>query len=108
MNKTVCDMTGHTPAFLKFCTELRIVDDVGEDFKAFVKNNFVSGVILYLKLVATITKDIGERLEMKKNQRKQQYDKRRQREFYFPVWFGLHPISHANNIQNKMTSNAKS
>ncbi|GFW08813.1 transposon Ty3-G Gag-Pol polyprotein [Trichonephila clavipes] len=35
MNTTVCDTTGHTPAYLLFGRELRTVDDVVQDFKRF-------------------------------------------------------------------------
>ncbi|GFV28771.1 hypothetical protein TNCV_3987201 [Trichonephila clavipes] len=70
-------MTGHIPAYLKFCRELRIVDNVVQPFKVLVEKNFVSEVTSYLKMFATITKDVGERLEIKKDERKQQYDKRR-------------------------------
>ncbi|GFU56845.1 hypothetical protein TNCV_88061 [Trichonephila clavipes] len=34
MNTTVCDTTGHTPAYLLFGRELRTVDDVVQDFKS--------------------------------------------------------------------------
>ncbi|GFT29986.1 gag-Pol polyprotein [Trichonephila clavipes] len=76
MNTTVCDTTGHTPAYLLFGRELRTVDDVVQDFKSVVHNdNFVAEITPYLKRFATITEDIRERIEAKQDQRKKQYDK---------------------------------
>ncbi|GFS91796.1 integrase catalytic domain-containing protein [Trichonephila clavipes] len=50
MNTTVCDTTGHTPAYLLFGRELRTVDDVVQDFKSVVHNdNFVAEITPYLK-----------------------------------------------------------
>ncbi|GFW96658.1 transposon Ty3-G Gag-Pol polyprotein [Trichonephila clavipes] len=50
MNTTVCDTTGHTPAYLLFGRELRTVDDVVQDFKSVVHNdNFVAEITSYLK-----------------------------------------------------------
>ncbi|GFU81460.1 hypothetical protein TNCV_1524941 [Trichonephila clavipes] len=75
MNTTVCDTTGHTPAYLLFGRELRTVDDVVQDFKSVVHNdNFVAEITPYLKRFATITEDIRERIETKQDQRKKQYD----------------------------------
>ncbi|GFU93645.1 hypothetical protein TNCV_3018331 [Trichonephila clavipes] len=52
MNTTVCDTTGHTPAYLLFGRELRTVDDVVQDFKSVVHNdNFVAEITLYLKTI---------------------------------------------------------
>ncbi|GFY29776.1 retrovirus-related Pol polyprotein from transposon 412 [Trichonephila clavipes] len=103
MNTTVCDTTGHTPAYLLFGRELRTTDDVVQDFKRTVHNdNFVAEITPYLKLFATITKDIRERIE--KNQRKKQYDKNHRPVYNSPgdeVWVTLHPIS---NAKNKKTS----
>ncbi|GFV32294.1 transposon Tf2-9 polyprotein [Trichonephila clavipes] len=66
MNTTVCDTTGHTPAYLLFGRELRTVDDVVQDFKSVVHNdNFVAKITPYLKRFATITEDIRERIETK-------------------------------------------
>ncbi|GFU94657.1 hypothetical protein TNCV_732931 [Trichonephila clavipes] len=101
MNTTVCDTTGHTPAYLLFGTELRTADDVEQDFKSIVHNdNFVSEITLYLKQFVTITEDIRERTETKQDQRKKQYDKNRCPVYYSPgdkVWVTLHPISSAKN-----------
>ncbi|GFS58113.1 gypsy retrotransposon integrase-like protein 1 [Trichonephila clavipes] len=59
MNTTVCDTTGHTPAYLLFGRELRTIDDVVQDFKSVVHNdNFVGEITPYLKRFATITEDI--------------------------------------------------
>ncbi|GFX76679.1 gypsy retrotransposon integrase-like protein 1 [Trichonephila clavipes] len=69
MNTTVCDTTGHTPAYLLFGRELRTVDDVVQDFKSIVHNdNFVAEITPYLKRFATITEDIRERIETKQDQ----------------------------------------
>ncbi|GFU95685.1 retrovirus-related Pol polyprotein from transposon 412 [Trichonephila clavipes] len=101
MNTTVCDTTGHTPAYLLFGRELRTVDDVVQDFKSVVHNdNFVAEITPYLKRFATITEDIRERIEAKQDQRKKQYDKNRRPVYYSPgdkVWVTLHPISSAKN-----------
>lgn len=101
MNTTVCDTTGHTPAYLQFGRELKTVDDVVHDFKGIIENdNFVPEITPYLKRFATITKDLRERIERKQDQRKQQYDKHRRRMYYSPgdkVWVTLHPISSAKN-----------
>ncbi|GFV96787.1 transposon Tf2-8 polyprotein [Trichonephila clavipes] len=90
MNTTVCDTTGHTPAYLLFGRELRAVDDVVQDFKSVVHNdNFVAEITPYLKRFATITEDIRERIETKQDQRKKQYDKNRRPVYYSPgdnVW----------------------
>ncbi|GFW08707.1 integrase catalytic domain-containing protein [Trichonephila clavipes] len=100
-NTTVCDTTGHTPAYLLFGRELRTVDDVVQDFKSVVHNdNFVAEITPYLKRFATITEDIRERIETKQDQRKKQYDKNRRPVYYSPgdkVWVTLHPISSAKN-----------
>ncbi|GFY13749.1 gag-Pol polyprotein [Trichonephila clavipes] len=100
MNTTVCDTTGHTPAYLLFGKELRTIDDVVQDFKSVVHNdNFVAKITPYLKQFATITEDIRERIETKQDQRKKQYDKNRRPVYYSPgdkVWVTLHPISNAN------------
>ncbi|GFY31064.1 transposon Tf2-6 polyprotein [Trichonephila clavipes] len=105
MNTTVCDTTGHTPAYLLFGRELRTVDDVVQDFKSVVHNdNFVAKITPYLKRFATITEDIRERIETKQDHRKKQYDKNRRPVYYSPgdkVWVTLHPIS---NAKNKKTS----
>ncbi|GFY09853.1 transposon Tf2-11 polyprotein [Trichonephila clavipes] len=101
MNTTVCDTTGHTPAYLLFGRELRTVDDVVQDFKSVVHNdNFVAEITPYLKRFATITEDIRERIETKQDQRKKQYDKNRRPVYYSSgdkVWVTLHPISSAKN-----------
>ncbi|GFX49705.1 transposon Tf2-11 polyprotein [Trichonephila clavipes] len=101
MNTTVCDTTGHTPAYLLFGRELRTVDDVVQDFKSVVHNdNFVAKITPYLKRFATITEDIRERIKTKQDQRKKQYDKNRRPVYYSPgdkVWVTLHPISSAKN-----------
>ncbi|GFW26032.1 hypothetical protein TNCV_3317041 [Trichonephila clavipes] len=101
MNTTVCDTTGHTPAYLLFGRELRTVDDVVQDFKSVVHNdNFVAEITPYLKRFGTITEDIRERIETKQDQRKKQYDKNRRPVYYYPgdkVWVTLHPISSAKN-----------
>ncbi|GFT86623.1 retrovirus-related Pol polyprotein from transposon 17.6 [Trichonephila clavipes] len=101
MNTTVCDTTGHTPAYLLFGRELRTVDDVVQDFKSVVHNdNFVAEITPYLKRFATITEDIRERIETKQDQRKKQYNKNRRPVYYSPgdkVWVTLHPISSAKN-----------
>ncbi|GFX19980.1 gag-Pol polyprotein [Trichonephila clavipes] len=101
MNTTVCDTTGHTPAYLLFGRELRTVDDVVQDFKSVVHNdNFVAEITPYLKRFSTITEDIRERIETKQDQRKKQYDKNRRPVYYSPgdkVWVTLHPISSAKN-----------
>ncbi|GFW37506.1 retrovirus-related Pol polyprotein from transposon 412 [Trichonephila clavipes] len=101
MNTTVCDTTGHTPAYLLFGRELRTVDDVVQDFKSVVHNdNFVAEITPYLKRFATITEDIRERIGTKQDQRKKQYDKNRRPVYYSPgdkVWVTLHPISSAKN-----------
>ncbi|GFS50244.1 retrovirus-related Pol polyprotein from transposon 17.6 [Trichonephila clavipes] len=101
MNTTVCDTTGHTPAYLLFGRELRTVDDVVQDFKSVVHNdNFVAEITPYLKRFATITEDLRERIETKQDQRKKQYDKNRRPVYYSPgdkVWVTLHPISSAKN-----------
>ncbi|GFX20201.1 retrovirus-related Pol polyprotein from transposon 412 [Trichonephila clavipes] len=101
LNTTVCDTTGHTPAYLLFGRELRTVDDVVQDFKSVVHNdNFVAEITPYLKRFATITEDIRERIETKQDQRKKQYDKNRRPVYYSPgdkVWVTLHPISCAKN-----------
>ncbi|GFW47034.1 gypsy retrotransposon integrase-like protein 1 [Trichonephila clavipes] len=69
MNTTVCDTTGHTPAYLLFGRELRTIDDVVQDFKSVVHNdNFVAEITPYLKRFATITEDIRERIETKQDQ----------------------------------------
>ncbi|GFV00786.1 gag-Pol polyprotein [Trichonephila clavipes] len=105
MNTTVCDTTGHTPAYLLFGRELRTIGDVVQGFKSVVHNdNFVAKITPYLKRFATITEDIRERIEAKQDQRKKQYDKNRRRVYYSPgdkVWVTLHPIS---NAKNKKTS----
>ncbi|GFW52277.1 gag-Pol polyprotein [Trichonephila clavipes] len=105
MNTTVCDTTGHTPAYLLFGRELRTIDDVVQDFKSVVHNdNFVAEITSYLKRFSTITEDIRERIETKQDQRKKQYDKNRRPVYYSPgdkVWVTLHPIS---NAKNKKTS----
>ncbi|GFX40575.1 retrovirus-related Pol polyprotein from transposon 17.6 [Trichonephila clavipes] len=105
MNTTICDTTGHTPAYLLFGRELRTIDDVVQDFKSVVHNdNFVGEITPYLKRFATITEDIRERIETKLDQRKKQYDKNRHPVYYSPgdkVWVTLHPIS---NAKNKKTS----
>ncbi|GFY00195.1 hypothetical protein TNCV_2835521 [Trichonephila clavipes] len=104
MNTTVCDTTGHTPAYLLFGRELRTVDDVVQNFKSVVHNdNFVAEITPYLKRFATITEDIRERIETKQDQRKKQYDKNRRPVSYSPgdkVWVTLHPISSAKNKKN--------
>ncbi|GFW72894.1 gag-Pol polyprotein [Trichonephila clavipes] len=101
MNTTVCDTTGHTPAYLLFGRELRTADDVVQDFKSVVHNdNFVAEITPYLKRFATVTEDIRERIETKQDQRKKQYDKNRRPVYYSPgdkVWVTLHPISSAKN-----------
>ncbi|GFX77045.1 hypothetical protein TNCV_1072451 [Trichonephila clavipes] len=85
MNTTVCDTTGHTPAYLFFGRELRTIDDVVQDFKSVVHNdNFVAEITPYLKRFATITEDIRERIETKQDQRKKQYDKNRRPVYYSP------------------------
>ncbi|GFV75357.1 gypsy retrotransposon integrase-like protein 1 [Trichonephila clavipes] len=85
MNTTVCDTTGHTPAYLLFGRELLTVDDVVQDFKSVVHNdNFVAEITPYLKRFATITEDIRERIETKQDQRKKQYDKNRRPVYYSP------------------------
>ncbi|GFW06160.1 hypothetical protein TNCV_36361 [Trichonephila clavipes] len=85
MNTTVCDTTGHTPAYLLFGRELRTVDDVVQDFKSVVHNdNFVAEITPYLKRFATITENIRERIETKQDQRKKQYDKNRRPVYYSP------------------------
>ncbi|GFV97435.1 retrovirus-related Pol polyprotein from transposon 412 [Trichonephila clavipes] len=105
MNTTVCDTTGHTPAYLLFGRELQTVDDVVHDFKSLVHNdNFVAEITPYLKRFATITEDIRERIETKQDQRKKKYDKNRRPVYYSPedkVWVTLHPIC---NAKNKKTS----
>lgn len=105
LNTAVCDTTGHTPAFLQFGRELRTVDDVVQDFKAVVENdNFVPEITPYLKKFATITSEIRERIELKQDQRKRQYDKKRRQQFYSPgdkVWVKLHTLS---NAKHKKTS----
>ncbi|GFX55710.1 hypothetical protein TNCV_3427811 [Trichonephila clavipes] len=101
MNTTVCDTTGHTPAYLLFGRELRTVDDVVQDFKSVIHNdNFVAEITPYLKRFGTITEDIRERIETKQDQQKKQYDKNRRPGYYSPgdkVWVTLHPISSAKN-----------
>ena len=101
MNTAVCDTTGHTPAFLTFGKELRTVDDVQKDFTSIVENdNFVAEITPYLKRFAENTKVIRERIEMKQDQRKLQFDKRRRQVFFKPgdkVWVTLHPRSSARN-----------
>ncbi|GFV98197.1 retrovirus-related Pol polyprotein from transposon 17.6 [Trichonephila clavipes] len=85
MNTTVCDTTGHTPAYLLFGRELQTIDDVVQDFKSVVHNdNFVTEITPYLKRLATITEDIRERIETKQDQRKKQYDKNRRPVYYSP------------------------
>ncbi|GFS75423.1 transposon Ty3-I Gag-Pol polyprotein [Trichonephila clavipes] len=85
MNTTVCDTTGHTPAYLLFGRELRTIDGVVQDFKSVVhNNNFVAEITLYLKRFVTITEDIRERIEAKQDQRKKQYDKNRRPVYYSP------------------------
>ncbi|GFW04278.1 retrovirus-related Pol polyprotein from transposon 412 [Trichonephila clavipes] len=85
MNTTVCDTTGHTPAYLLFGRELRTIDDVVQDFKSVVHNdNFVAEITPYLKRFSTITEDIRERIETKQDQRKKQYDKNHRPVYYFP------------------------
>ncbi|GFY17376.1 hypothetical protein TNCV_657891 [Trichonephila clavipes] len=110
MNTTVCDTTGHTPAYLLFGRELRTVDDVVQDFKSVVHNdNFVAEITPYLKRFATITEDIRERIETKQDQRKKQYDKNRRPVYYSPgdkVWVTLHPISSAKT--RKLPSSCQS
>ncbi|GFY33744.1 gag-Pol polyprotein [Trichonephila clavipes] len=104
MNTTVCDTTGHTPAYLLFGRELRTVDDVVQDFKSVVPNdNFVAEITPYLKRFATITEHIRERIETKQDQRKKQYDKNRRPVYYSPgdKVFTLHPISSANKKTSK-------
>ncbi|GFX06263.1 retrovirus-related Pol polyprotein from transposon 412 [Trichonephila clavipes] len=105
MNTTICDTTGHTPAYLLFGRELRTIDDLVQDFKSVVHNdNFVAEITPYLKRFAFITEDIRERRETKQDQRKKQYDKNRRPVYYSPgdkVWVTLHPIS---NAKNKETS----
>ncbi|GFU30807.1 transposon Ty3-I Gag-Pol polyprotein [Trichonephila clavipes] len=110
MNTTVCDTTGHTPAYLLFGRELRTVDDMVQDFKSVVHNdNFVAEITPYLKRFATITEDIRERIETKQDQRKKQYDKNRRPVYYSPgdkLHFGkeadhekLHPHHKINMFQ---------
>ncbi|GFW33568.1 retrovirus-related Pol polyprotein from transposon opus [Trichonephila clavipes] len=71
LNTTVCDTTGHTPAYLLFGRELRTINDVVQDFKSVVHNdNFVAEITPYLKRFATITEDIRERIETKQDQQK--------------------------------------
>ncbi|GFW22405.1 transposon Tf2-11 polyprotein [Trichonephila clavipes] len=105
MNTTVCNTTGHTPAYLLFVRELRTIDDVVQDFKSVVHNDtFVAEITPYLKRFATITEDIREKIETKQDQRKKQYDKNSRPVYYSPgdkVWVTLHPIS---NAKNKKTS----
>ncbi|GFX68489.1 retrovirus-related Pol polyprotein from transposon 412 [Trichonephila clavipes] len=105
MNTTVCDTTGHTPAYLLFGRELRTIDDVVQDFKSvFHNDNFVAEITPYLKRFATITAYIRERIETKQDQRNKQYDKNYRPVYYSPgdkVWVTLHPIS---NAKNKKTS----
>ncbi|GFW87170.1 gypsy retrotransposon integrase-like protein 1 [Trichonephila clavipes] len=85
MNTTVCDTTGHTPAYLLFGRELQTVDDGVQDFKSVVHNdNFVAEITPYLKQFTTITEDIRERIETKQDQRKKQYDKNRRPVYYSP------------------------
>ncbi|GFW30704.1 gag-Pol polyprotein [Trichonephila clavipes] len=85
MNTTVCDTTGHTPAYLLFGRELRTIDDVVQDFKNVVHNdNFVAEITPYLKRFATITETIRERKETEQDQRKKQYDKNRRPVYYSP------------------------
>ncbi|GFX78438.1 retrovirus-related Pol polyprotein from transposon 412 [Trichonephila clavipes] len=110
MNTTVCDTTGHTPAYLLFGRELRTVDDVVQDFKSVVHNdNFVAEITPYLKRFATITEDIRERIETKQDQQKKQYDKNCRPVYYSPgdkLHFGkeanhekLHPHHKINMFQ---------
>ncbi|GFX68480.1 transposon Ty3-I Gag-Pol polyprotein [Trichonephila clavipes] len=85
MNTTVCDTTGHTPAYLLFGRELRTIDDVVQDFKSvFHNDNFVAEITPYLKRFATITKYIRERIETKQDQRNKQYDKNHRPVYYSP------------------------
>ncbi|GFX55380.1 gag-Pol polyprotein [Trichonephila clavipes] len=106
MNTTVCDTTGHTPAYLLFGRELRTIDDVVQGFKSVVHNdNFVAEITPYLKRFATSTEDIRERIETKQDQRKKQYDKIRHPVYYSTgdkVWVTLHPISNAKNKKTSM------
>ncbi|GFW53134.1 hypothetical protein TNCV_3293811 [Trichonephila clavipes] len=101
MNTTVCDTTGHTPAYLLFGRELRTTDDVVQDFKSVAPNdNFVAEITPYFKRFATITEDIRERIETKQDERKKQYDNNHRPVYYSPgnkVWVTLHPISNAKN-----------
>ncbi|GFX75422.1 gypsy retrotransposon integrase-like protein 1 [Trichonephila clavipes] len=71
MNTTVCDATGHTPAYLLFGRQLRAKDDVVQYFKSIVQtDNLVARITPYLKGFATCTEDIREGIETKQDQRK--------------------------------------
>ena len=101
MNTAVCDTTGYTPAFLTYGKELRTVDDVVQNFTTVVENdNFVAEITPYLRKFATLTHEIRERIELKQDQRKRQFDKNRRQAYYAPgdkVWINLHPRSDARN-----------
>ncbi|GFS56456.1 transposon Ty3-G Gag-Pol polyprotein [Trichonephila clavipes] len=49
MNTTVCDTTGHTPAYLLFGRELRTIEDVVQYFKSVIHNDSFVAEITYLK-----------------------------------------------------------
>ncbi|GIY73354.1 gag-Pol polyprotein [Caerostris darwini] len=70
--------------------EQQTVDEVFKDFKAVVeKDNFVA-----------IPNDRRERIELKQDQKKKQFDKKWRQVLYTPsdkVWETLHPISKSKN-----------
>ncbi|GFW41769.1 integrase catalytic domain-containing protein [Trichonephila clavipes] len=100
LNSAKCDTTGKNAAYLQFGREIRTIDYVPNDFRAFIDNeNFVPEITPYLKRLARISSEVRERIEEKQDQRKTFYDKRhRPGSLYHPgdkVWVTLHHLSNA-------------
>ena len=72
-NTTICDTTGHTPVYLQFERDLRILCNAVHDFKSVVENdNLVTEITSFLQRFTNITEDMREKMETKQNQQKKQ------------------------------------
>ncbi|GFV20627.1 integrase catalytic domain-containing protein [Trichonephila clavipes] len=79
---------------------MRTIDDVPNDFRAFIDNeNFVPEITQYLKRLARISSEVREKIEKKQDQRNTFYDKRHRPGPLYPpgdkVWVTLHHLSNA-------------
>lgn len=86
LNSTVCDTTGHTPAYLTFARELRGPDDVSRDLRAVIEHEtFVPQITPYLKSFADVLKEARERSQMKQDRQKVIADGKRRATAKFKV-----------------------